>query len=479
MKPTSLIVFGFTGDLTKRKLLPALYNLEKQDLLDDHFQIIGVTRKPVDISQLKDQLEEFIEDCERPVLDRVCDRIKLADADISRAEDFPKLRDQIEDLLPGSCELKMFYFAVPSGLFEDVVNNMVEVGIHKCGESVESRLLIEKPFGHDLESAQKLLGTIEEHFGKESIYPIDHYLAKDTAQNILFFRFHNPIIQAAWNSGTIKAVQVSALEYIDIQGRANFYEQTGALRDMLQGHLMQVLSLVTMDEPVTLAAENVREHRKQLISRIKPIKPEDVDMSAVRAQYKGYREQVENADSTTETFAALRLEVEGARWKNVPIFLRAGKAMNTKITEVDIIFESHEAHYEDSVLTLRLQPSEGIALTFVTKKPGYQSETETITLDYCYDVNPSNFVDAYDRIIHDALKGDQSVFPGNEEIIASWRVIQAVLDHWRDSREGMGEYEQGAKSVDVADQLIGRDGIEWVNHEAWVCAPRFTRPEKN
>jgi len=477
MEPSSLIVFGFTGDLTKRKLLPSLYSLEKSGLLPDMFQVIGVTRKAVDMSELKDQLEEHIASCDREVLDKLCDRISLVKADISKREDFPKLKTQIDDLMPNTCSVKLFYFAVPPSLFEDVVNNMVEAQLHTCGNNIESRLLIEKPFGHDLVSAKKLLETIGSHFGEESIYPIDHYLAKDTAQNILYFRFHNPLIQNLWDGDNIKSIQVTAMEELDIQGRADFYEQTGALRDMIQGHMLQVLSLVTMDEPASLETDDVRRQRQLLLKSIVPIDADDQHNNAVRGQYKGYRNEVGNHDSNVETFAAVKLKIDTSRWRNVPVYLRAGKAMSGKLTEVNVIFKSSHKHDEENILTFRLQPNEGIAISFVIKQPGLENKHQSVTLDYCYKNHEEQLSEAYDRIIYDGIRGDQTLFPAADEILASWGVVQPLLSSWLSDSESLVSYPKGAASIKEADELVKKDNVEWVSHKSWVCAPRFNRSE--
>lgn len=477
MTPNSLIIFGFTGDLSKRKLLPALYTLELQGKLHENFHIVGITRHKVDMGELKDELNSFItsadgEACNVAVLDKLCDRIDLADADISKPEDFASLKEQIDALMPSVCEAKLFYFALPPSMFEGVIENMVENDIHKCGNGVVSRLLIEKPFGHSLESAKHLLDVIERNFGKESIYPIDHYLAKDTAQNILYFRFHNPIVRNIWDNSVIRNIQVSAVEELDIQGRGDFYEETGALRDMIQGHLIQLLALVTMDEPASLTPEDVRRQRQLAISSIKPISEEMVGSVSARGQYDGYKNEVGNDSSNIETFAALKLEIDSTRWRGVPMFLRAGKAMEAKFTEINVTFYSDEDGVEENILTFRLQPSEGIAISLSTKKPGLDNEHEQITLDYCFSSSSSRLSQAYERILHDAIMGDPTLFPTDQEILASWGLMQPVLDVWSGSNNGLEVYRKGSREVSSANALIERAGGEWVHHESWVCSFR-------
>ncbi len=391
------------------------------------------------------------------------------------------LREQIHNLLPKKCEVKLFYFAVPPSLFESLIENVVAADMHGAGDGIESRLLIEKPFGHDLASAQHLHKTITDHFGKESVYPIDHYLAKDTAQNIHYFRFKNPLMRGIWDSSDIAEIQVSALEMLDIQGRIKFYEHTGALRDMIQGHMLQILALVTMDELSSLEADDVRRQRQLMLKSIAPIRPEDVHDVAVRGQYDGYRTQVENPESNTETFAALKLNVDNSRWRGVPIYVRAGKAMETKVTEINIVFRSKDdALGGEDVLTFRLQPGEGVAITLTSKKPGLENKPEVITLDYCYNEHDEVLANAYERILHDALEGDQTIFPTDEEIMASWTVVQPVLDAWQANGDDLSIYAEASRNVLSADALVQRHGSSgWIFHESWVCTPRFTPPTKN
>jgi len=450
-EPTALIIIGITGDLSKRKLLPSLYNLEKSNKLADGFKIIGTSRSDVDSGILFERLHEHIEKTRDEYSDatfnKLKSRITTIKADVSTHEGANSLSVQLDELLGKVCSMKLFYFAIPPSSLQPVIHNLVEAGIHSCGGSIASRLLIEKPFGRDLASAEDLSDTIAQNFGSESIYLIDHYLAKETVQNILYMRFHNPMLQGIWNERHVKSITVTAYEKLDIQGRGDFYEQTGALRDMLQSHLMQLLALVTMNEPAKLDAINIRENRLHVLRHLKLASTPHI--AATRAQYIGYKTEVNNVESMTETYAEVHLLIDNDRWRHVPIRLKAGKAMDQKSTKIEIVFQSHEAHDEKNIFTFQIQPNEAISLTVAVKKPGLADETKTISLDYAYDEDNENpeFTDGYDRILYDAINGDQTLFPSDTEIKNNWALLQPILDEWSKNDEGLLTYKKGAESI--------------------------------
>lgn len=466
-----LVIIGFSGDLSRRMLLPSLYNLELAGRLDDSMQIIGVSRKPTTNKDVYQKLYDFINsnhaECDEKVLLKLCNRIKILQADVSKLEGALALKQKLDIHLGDACGTKLFYFAVPPSILQPIINNVVEADVHKCGGSINSRLLIEKPFGRDVESAKELSETIRKYFGQESVYLIDHYLAKDTVQNLLHFRFHNLMLQSLWTKNDIKSIQISALESLDVQGRGDFYEQTGALRDMLQSHLMQLLALVTMDEPESMEPQAIRKNRLQLLHQI--MLAEQPMNSSARGQYEGYTDEVGNNASTVETFASVKLYVNNERWQNIPIYLRAGKAIQEKLTEINITFKGHKDQHEENVLTFRIQPHEGIALRIAVKKPGLSNETEMITLDYCYSDGNNEISAGYDRILHDALIGDQTLFPSDEEIMNNWKLFQPIIDAWENNNEGLSVYQKGSKTVESSVKLLAKDKSEWVNHAAWVC----------
>ncbi len=480
-KPGALIIVGFTGDLSRRKLLPSLYNLERAGRLPADMKIYGVVRRPTSVADVADELDTYIikakGSCDSATLKALCARIETVEADVSSRAGADVLKKQLDELIGPVCKLKLFHFAVPPAALSDIIRNLAASGVHMCGGSPDSRLLIEKPFGRDVASATDLSQTIRQYFGEDSIYLIDHYLAKDTVQNMLHVRFHNPMLRSLWSGKDIKCIQISALEELDIQGRGNFYEQTGALRDMLQSHLMQILAIVTMDEPKTFTSEVIRRNKLKLLSKVRLAG--DPSDSAVRSQYDGYRSEVENEDSRVETFAAVKLEIDNNRWHNVPVYLRAGKAMSEKLTQVDIVFKddsgSDDKDRAENVFTFRLQPHEGIAMRILIKRPGLDTSTKPVTLDYCY--HDSDDGDAlsggYDKILLDAINGDQTLFPSDAEIMNNWQLFQPVLDVWESHSKYLGSYAKGAESVDAGSGLLDRDGAEWVEHAAWVCSELY------
>lgn len=478
MSSEALIIFGFMGDLSKRKLLPALYTLERLDKLNPGLKIVGISRREVADDQstyeeLYSHIKTIEDECDEAALKRLVERVTIIKADAGSVEGAEDLHEQIEDILGKSCGMKYFYFAIPPQFLITIIQNLVAAKVHTCGGNDTSRLLIEKPFGHDTASAERLSHIIRDHFGQASIYLIDHYLAKDTVQNLLYFRFHNPMLKPLWESRSVKAIQITAIESLDIQDRGSFYEQTGALRDMLQSHLMQLLALTTMEEPDAMSADSIRANRLELLKSVKLAG--SVSDSSIRGQYIGYKDEVDNPDSHTETFAAVKLKINNERWKDTPIYLRTGKAMDEKVGEVNIIFDSDGDEHEQNILTFRIQPHEGIAIRMIVKKPGLSNETEAVTFDYCYASSDSPLSAGYDRILHDALTGDQTHFPSDNEIMSNWKLYQPILDAWQNSGEGLHTYEKGSHNLTEAEEFISRDDLEWIAHAAWVCS--VVRPQ--
>jgi len=457
--------------------LPSLYSLELAGRLPVDMKIYGLVRRPISVDDVASELNEYITDaegsCDAPALEKLCARIHTVETDVSSPEGAQTLKDKLDKLIGPVCRLKLFYFAVPPSALSDIIHNLAAASVHMCGGSPDSRLLIEKPFGRDVESARDLSETIRTYFGEDSIYLIDHYLAKDTVQNILHVRFHNPMLRSLWSGKDIKHIQISALEELDIQGRGNFYEQTGALRDMLQSHLMQLLAIVTMDEPERFEADVIRKNKLDLLSKVSLAG--DPSVASARAQYDGYKNEAANPDSHVETFAAAKLVIDSERWHNVPVYLRAGKAMSEKLTQVDIVFkgdgEATDKNHTENVFTFRLQPHEGIAMRMLIKKPGLDTSTKPVTLDYCYhDSEDGQMLSGgYDKILLDAINGDQTLFPSDTEIMNNWELFQPILDEWESHGETLESYEKGSDSVKAGLKLLKKDDASWVKHDAWVC----------
>ncbi len=486
-QPTSLVIFGITGDLANRKLLPSLYNLDKYQLLPDAFHVIGTTRRELTLDAVFEKLQTTLgENYDEVVFARLKARFEIVTMDMTRDEDYAHLREKLDDAedAAGICMTRLFYLAVPAQHFIEVVNKLGNSGLQQgCrhDDQMPSRLLIEKPFGYDVASSEQLIQALEQHFTEDQLYRVDHYLAKETAQNLLTFRFRNPLFKSAWNTESIKSVMITAAESIGIEGRADFYEQTGALRDLIQSHLLQLLALVAMDEPESFTSEAIHKQKLALLQAIEPIASENVDEQAVRGQYVGYRSEVENADSFVETYAALRLTINNQRWQGVPILLRTGKAMITKVIEITVVFSDESEHTNDNALTIRLQPNEGVVLQMLVKKPGLTDDTEPVQMEFCYDRSfaangQDTRPDAYERVLLDATRGDKTLFATGDEVRASWRIIENVIQKWQQDGQGLQLYEKESWGPDAADQLASAAHVDWLTDAMNICPVNVALP---
>lgn len=454
MDPSIIVIFGVTGDLSKRYLLPALYHLFKDNLLNEHTTIIGLTRQSLTADELFSQVELCINE-----VDNVCDpaalkamhaKTELHQFDPSDPADYPKLLEYLNQLenTHGMCMNRLYYLSIPPQLFTDVVHNLGEAGLNgSCQhDRAQTRLLVEKPFGHDLASAEELIAKTNEVFREQQVFRIDHYLAKETVQNILSFRLHNPIFASIWDTQHITDIAVNNFEKIGIEGRKNFYEGVGAVRDVVQSHLLQLVALTTMDLPNSLESHAIHQARQKLLESITPANPQQ----AIRGQYKGYRDEVENPQSTTETFARIRLTIGSDRWSNTPITITTGKALAGKHTEIILTFRSPDDDSDaTNTLVFQIQPDEGIRLKLRVKKPGFEHELEDAVMDFSYantfgDHDHTHHPGAYERVLVDAIKGDRTLFATSPEVIASWRIIQPLIDSWQGNSDNLASYESGS-----------------------------------
>ena len=452
LAPAAVVIFGITGDLARRKLLPALYHLAEDRLLPENFRVIGVTRSGTTVGALLDDVRTRLnsdnETCDEESLNRFGESMQILTMDISKAEEYTKIKQALaeHEAKAGVCTSRLFYLSVPPQTFGSISHLLGKAGLTKgCEHRVgESRLLIEKPFGYDLPSAKELIATLSQDFNEQQIYRVDHYLAKETAQNILTFRFNNPLF---WG------------------------QTTGALRDIIQSHLIQLLALVAMERPRSMNAVDIHAQKLELLQSIKQIAPDKVAEQAVRGQYAGYLGEVGNHSSTTETFAALRLEIDSPRWRGVPILLRTGKAMAEKATEITLVFKDEPGMQHQNTLTFRIQPNEGISLELQVKKPGFDDIAERTQMDFCYDqtrkgVHP----DAYERVLVDALRGDKTLFATSDEVLASWHVVEHVLHAWSMGSADMELYAKGSWGPQPADELAENVGTSWASKRLRICA---------
>ncbi|MBL8158963.1 glucose-6-phosphate dehydrogenase [Candidatus Saccharibacteria bacterium] len=470
LPPASLVIFGITGDLANRKLLPALYYLEKYQLLPETFRLIGTTRRQLQVETVFEKLAQTLgEKAEPALLERLRARTEIVTMDMMNGADYQGLRNRLDTAedAAGVCMARLFYLSVPAQQFSQMALRLGESGLQRgCrhDEAAESRLLIEKPFGYDLASARQLIADLATHFTEEQIYRVDHYLAKETAQNILTFRFRNPLFRTAWHAGTVKSIVVTAAEAIGIEGRTDFYEQTGALRDLIQSHVLQLLALVTMAEPESLSSEAIHARKLELLEAIQPISADDVPEQAVRGQYDTYRDETGNPTSTVETYAALRLSIDTEAWRGVPVLLRTGKALAEKTIDIRIDFTDESHLTDDNILTIRIQPGEGIGLQLLAKKPGLSDAVEPVHMDFSYHRSfdtPGGHPDAYERVLLDALRGDKTLFASADEVLASWRIIEAVVQRWGQDGTGLQFYTGGSWGPAAADELAEKAGASW------------------
>lgn len=453
--PAIIVIFGITGDLSSRYLLPALYHLLKDNLLHKDTEIIGITRRDVSVGDLLNRTKlnvlEADEPCDPQVLARMQNILSMYKMDLDNGDDYDKLKRHLDDTETkhGLCMNRLYYLSIPPDAYQLTVSLLGAHGLNgSCQHNnAETRLLVEKPFGRDLLSAETLIAATGKDFAEDQIYRIDHYLAKETVQNILAFRLHNPIFEALWSNHYIAGIDINAKETIGIEGRATFYEQTGALRDFTQSHLLQLLAATTMEKPTSASSEAIHAARLKLLEEIEPVPPDKVSERTVRGQYKGYRDEVGNAGSTVETYAAIQLYVQNSRWEGVPITIRTGKALDERSTIINLTFNHPRgATHHPNVLTIAVQPREGISVDLFVKRPGFDNAMQMVPMDFRYERNfgSSNHPNAYERVLVDAIRGDRTLFATSEDVIASWRALQTVIDAWDEGTPELQTYDPGS-----------------------------------
>ena len=420
---TKLVIFGITGDLSKRKLIPALRKIIAKKTVKN-LEIIGISRRETDIAEL--------------VGDNLSKVTTLVTMDLTDVSEYKSLKRKIA---PKKDEQTLIYLSVPPTVATRIANYLGEAGIN--GESV--RLLFEKPFGLDLESAKDMVERTSKYFTESQMYRIDHYLAKEMAQNIVAFRANNAIFRQLWGGNGIERIEIRAFETIGIVWRAQFYEQTGALRDVLQGHLMQLLALMLMDVPSRLDWSLVPDLRLQALRRIAPADP----AKSLRAQYREYRQEVDLPTSQVETFVSVELESSASNWENVPLVLMTGKALDRKETEITVYFKKGSAE-QSNTLRFKIQPDEGVEINLFTKKPGYERVLESQKLSYSYPED-ADLPEAYEQVLVDAITDRKTIFTTSQEIIESWRILQPILTDWAFEKDDILLYEQGSSVEDILE----------------------------
>jgi glucose-6-phosphate 1-dehydrogenase len=452
--PVQLVIFGLTGDLARKKLLPALYQLVADGLLTPPSRVIGVTRRDVSVAEVLAPLHDHPGYAPEH-LKQLEAMIEMFQMDLTQASDYQRLKTHLDrtEEVAGQCSHRLLYLSMPPQVFAPVIDLLGAAGLNAgCPHgSGHSRLLIEKPFGYSLASAEELVERIAAQFDEEQIFRIDHYLAKETSQNILAFRQQNPLFHAVWDGRYVDRITVTASETIGIEGRL-FYDQTGALRDLLQNHLLQLLALVTMEMPPRPDADHLHTEKLRLLRSIPSITADQVASHTIRGQYDGYRDEVGHPASTTETFAAVRLAINSPRWHHVPIIVQTGKALSEKATEIVLEFKDPQARQPfRNNLTIRVEPDEGICLDLRVKKPGLGTEVETADMDFRYARSFNlRHPDAYERVLADAIRGDRTLFTTSDEILESWRIVDAIVQEWNKSDAGLITYKPGTPAYELS-----------------------------
>jgi len=482
--PLALVIFGASGDLTSRKILPALANLADNGRLSENFTVIGVARTQWTDEEFRASAMKNVTDAGEEWL-RLVSGFRYVSGEYAATETFDRLKELLDeaDAQHGTAGNRVYYLATIPEVFALVAEALAKEGCNQPGSGGEfARLVVEKPYGRDLESALDLDRCVHGAFDEDQIFRIDHYLGKETVQNVLALRFANAIFEPIWNRRYVELVQITVAESIGVEHRGGFYETAGALRDIVQNHVMQVLALTLMEAPTGMDAQHIRDEKVKLLKAIDIPTPDEAVDKSVRGQYiggvvdgqavPGYREEENVAsDSVTETFVALRLRVENWRWAGVPIFVRTGKRLPARVTEVALQF--HEVPFlafdelmsrdlRPNMLVLQIQPNEGIKLHFGAKVPGEAFRVQSVSMDFEYDkVFADNGLDGYPRLLHDAMVGDATLFIRTDEVEQAWRIVDPYLQSWAEPGGGLHFYNAGTWGPHVANLLMERSGHSW------------------
>lgn len=477
MGPFVIVIFGATGDLAQHKLFPALFSLYKQGSLGKEFFIVGFSRRSLTDKEYHMMLEETLghhTDEWKEFLNHISYQQGNFDEQQGYEELITKLKT-FDDKI-GACITRLFYLATPPVNYESILHFMHSTKLSEgCGQGSEkwTRLAIEKPFGKDLETARKLDKKLAEIFEERQIFRVDHYLGKETVQNMIAFRFANSIFEPVWNKEHIDHIQITLVEKEGIRKRGKFFDGVGILRDVGQNHLLQLLATVAMEQPRSFEREAVRDARSHAIKAIKPLSAHELSTAIVRGQYAGYRQEKDVApDSHTETYVAMRVHVDTPRFEGVPFYLRMGKKMPKEIVDIKVVFKQtchilfKEAGCPEigNVLTIRIQPNEGISMRVIAKEPGSKLSLAPVTMKFAYDEEFGHHgADAYEKVLLDILGGDQMLFNRSDELESSWQLISSILKQWeKEDGKTLLPYEQGTWGPKETNDLIEKDGRKWL-----------------
>ncbi len=465
--PTTIVIFGVTGDLTNRKLLPSLFELYCNDLLPVDFKIVGLARRKYTNEEYRKKVEEVLlaykKDLSTEKIGNFLDLVQYVVGDFGELKDYARLADvllAVDDNF-GHCSNKLFYLAVPPSFYDSIFVNLSNSGLTiPCGGGGDgwTRVLVEKPFGKDLQGAIDLDVELAKLFSERQIFRIDHYLAKEAMQNILAFRFSNALFEPIWNKEHIEKIEIKLNETIGVEKRGAFYDGIGALRDVGQNHMLQMLALVAMENPTELNANFIRKNRANVLGALVRMSGDAVKKNVLRGQYEGFKNEPNvSVESKTETYFSIKAFVNNDRWMGVPFYLESGKKMNTANAEISVYFkktetcicadkDKHEPH--QNILTFRIQPNEEISVLFWAKKPGFNMELEKKNLSFSYNENgDAKMTDAYQKVLFDCIKGDQSLFTSTQEVVYAWSFIASIINAWDEIP--LKIYKQGASSEEI------------------------------
>ncbi len=484
--PSSLVIFGVTGDLARKKLMPAVYDLANRGLLPPGFSLVGFARRDwadQDFAQIvHDSVREYARtEFREEVWRQLAEGFRFVPGDFNDDNAFEVLKKTVEELDQerGTGGNHAFYLSIPPRFFADVIGQLKEHGLATPSGDSWRRVVVEKPFGSDLKTARELNNIISEVFPPESVFRIDHYLGKETVQNILAMRFSNTLFEPIWNSNYVDHVQITMAEDIGIGGRAGYYDGIGAARDVIQNHLIQLMALTAMEEPTSFDAKNLRVEKQKVLESV--VLPKRLDLTTARGQYTegwaggvkvpGYKQEQDIPQSSrTETFAAITLNIESRRWAGVPFYIRTGKRLGRRVTEVAVVFkraphlpfnDTSTEELTQNALVIRVQPDEGVTMRFGSKVPGTAMEIRDVTMDFAYGGSfTESSPEAYERLILDVLLGEPPLFPRHEEVELSWKILDPVVEYW--AAHGKPDtYPSGTWGPPSADRMLARDGRVW------------------
>ncbi len=488
--PSALVIFGVTGDLSRKKLMPAVYDLANRGLLPPGFALVGFARRDWEDQDFANVVHDAVRQHARTPFreetwKQLLQGIRFVSGEFGDDDAFRRLRETVEklDVERGTMGNHAFYLSIPPRDFPIVAKQLKDSGLvddRSNNPDAWRRVVIEKPFGSDLQTARELNAALEVAFPADSIFRIDHYLGKETVQNILALRFANELYEPIWNANYVDHVQITMAEDIGVGGRAGYYDGIGAARDVIQNHLLQLLALTAMEEPISMDAKDLRAEKEKVLAAVRL--PEDLSTATARGQYGGgwqggekvtafLEEDGMNPQSTTETYAAVKLEIATRRWAGVPFYLRTGKRLGRRVTEIAVVFKRGPQHLfqrnqtlelGQNALVIRVQPDEGVTIRFGSKVPGAANEVRDVTMDFGYGhAFTESSPEAYERLILDVLLGDPPLFPRHEEVELSWKILDPVEEFWAAQGGPLEQYSPGSWGPPSADELLARDGRVW------------------